>query len=272
MEREEHHGQAPVTAVDGGDGGGAGGAGDGGGAGEDALRAVAEGDISATTVTRLARTLARSARTAGAGAVASGRWLAATVMDFAPRIPVRTADVLVAQHGGLTGQALADELVRKATWASAAVGAASGAIMGAEELAPPAWVTLPIELAAETLAVAAIEMKLIAELHEAFGLPVPGSAGERGASIVRAWAERRGVTITKVAAGGGLSEVLSHGTRDQVMKLLRRRLLRRMGRNLTSLTPFLIGAAAGAEANRRATRSLGEAVVRDLAGRLPPGA
>jgi hypothetical protein len=34
-----------------------------------------------------------------------------------------------------------------------------------------------------------------------------------------------------------------------------------------TLAPFLTGAVAGAEVNRRATRSLGEAVVRDLAAR-----
>ena len=34
---------------------------------------------------------------------------------------------------------------------------------------------------------------------------------------------------------------------------------------LQRLAPFLVGAAAGMEINRRATRSLGEAIVRDLA-------
>jgi hypothetical protein len=199
--------------------------------------------------------------------VASGRWLANTVVDLAPRIPIRSREVLVAQHGGLTGQALAQELVRSACRTSAAVGAAAGAVMGAEELAPPAWLTLPIELVVETLAVAAVEMKLIAELHEAFDLPVTGTPTERGAAIVRAWAERRGVTAMSVAAGGGLSEFLGRSTRDQLTKLLRRRLMRRMGRNVTTLAPFLIGAAAGAVVNRRATRALGDAVVRDLAAR-----
>ena len=150
---------------------------------------------------------------------------------------------------------------------SAGIGAATGAIMGAEELAPPAWVGIPVELVAETLAVAAVEMKLIAELHEVYGLPVGGTPGERGMAIVQAWAERRGVSAASIAAGGGLSEALGRGTRNEIVKLLRRRLLRRMGRNLSSLAPFLAGAAAGAEVNRRATRSLGEAVVRDLAAR-----
>jgi hypothetical protein len=33
---------------------------------------------------------------------------------------------------------------------------------------------------------------------------------------------------------------------------------------MSALAPFLAGAVAGAEVNRRATRSLGAAVVRDL--------
>ena len=51
------------------------------------------------------------------------------------------------------------------------------------------------------------------------------------------------------------------------MRLVRRRLMRRTLRNTSSLAPFLIGAVAGAELNRRATASLGDAVVRDLATR-----
>jgi hypothetical protein len=40
--------------------------------------------------------------------------------------------------------------------------------------------------------------------------------------------------------------------------------LRRFGRNVSSLAPFLAGAVAGAELNRRETRSLGDALTRDL--------
>jgi hypothetical protein len=40
--------------------------------------------------------------------------------------------------------------------------------------------------------------------------------------------------------------------------------VRRLRRNLTSLAPFLAGAVAGAELNRRETRALGAALQRDL--------
>jgi hypothetical protein len=236
----------------------------------DPVRELAEGDVSGGALASLTRSLAGSAKAAGAGAVASGRWLANTVLDLAPRVPVRSHEALVAQHNGLSGPALAYELVRRATRNVGLIGAASGALIGLEELAPPAWLTVPIELVAETVAIAIIEMKLIAELHEVYGRPVPGTATERGAAIVRAWAERRGVTAAGVATGGGLATLIGRGTRDELTRLIRRRIFRRMTGNLASLAPLMAGAAAGAAVNRRATRALGDAVARDLARR--PGA
>jgi hypothetical protein len=232
--------------------------------GDDGIGRIAGGDVSPPALLRLALVLGRSARQAGARAVASGRWLAGTVLDAAPRIPIRDRATLEGIHGGLAGDALATELIRRASITSAAVGAASGTLMGAEELAPPAWLSIPVELVAETLAVAAVEMKLVGELHEVYGHPLPGSPDHRGRALVGAWAERRGVTPATLASAGGLSEALGRGTRHEVVRLVRRRLFRRLGRNLSSLAPFLAGAAAGAEVNRRATRSLGQAIVRDL--------
>jgi hypothetical protein len=55
--------------------------------------------------------LAASARRAGRRAVMSGRWLAETVVDVAPRLPVRDADRLSTHYDGLTGDELARELV-----------------------------------------------------------------------------------------------------------------------------------------------------------------
>jgi hypothetical protein len=50
-------------------------------------------------------------------------------------------------------------------------------------------------------------------------------------------------------------------------KELRDRLLRRFGRNLTTLGPLLTGAAVAGYLNRRATLSLGEEVRKDLGRR-----
>jgi hypothetical protein len=232
---------------------------------DDDLGRVASGQVDVAGLVQLTRRLGESAKVAGARAVASGRWLAEVVVDNAPRIPVRDLATLRAHHGGLSGAALAGELIRTASRTSAAVGGASGALMSAEELAPPAWLALPLELMVETLAVAAVEMKLVAELHEVYGRPVPGGTTERATAIVRAWAERRGVTPDLLTRPGAVSDVLGRGTRNELVRIVRRRLLLRAGRNLSSLAPMLVGAAAGAEVNRRATRNLGEAVVRDLA-------
>jgi hypothetical protein len=47
-------------------------------------------------------------------------------------------------------------------------------------------------------------------------------------------------------------------------------LLRRFGRNLTTLGPLLTGAAVASYLNRRATRSLGDKIRKDLRKRHHP--
>lgn len=224
----------------------------------------ATSDPSPTTVGRLVGALADSARAAGAKAVASGQWAAATIVDTAPRIPVRDLATLEAQHG-VTGPELAADLIRRATRASAITGAAGGAMVSGGVMAPPAWVAIPFELVAQTVAVAFIELKLIAELHEVYGRAPQGTASDRAGALVRAWAERRGVTVAAVARPGGLSNALGRGTRNELVRLVRKRFAARLGRNVSTLAPLFVGAVAGAEVNRRATRALGEAVLADLA-------
>ena len=237
---------------------------------DELLDDLASAPSDAAGLGRMAQALASSAKTAGGRAVATGQWLAGVLVDVAPRIQVRDLSTLQAHHGGLAGAELADELVRYASRTSAAIGAAAGAVISAGQLAPPAWIAMPFELAVETLAVAVVELKLVAELHEVFERPVRGTASERTTMLVKAWAERRGVNARTLAAPGGLAEAFGRGTRNELVKVVRRRLLARLGRNLSTLAPLLAGAVAGAEVNRRATRSLGEAVVRDLAA-APPG-
>ncbi|MDQ3571134.1 MAG: hypothetical protein M3396_11060, partial [Actinomycetota bacterium] len=223
------------------------------------------GEAGARALAGLASALTDSARAAGGAAVASGRWLAEWLVDNAPRIPVRDRASLEAQFAK-QGPELAAEVIRAASRSSAAVGATAGVLVGAQELAPPAWFAIPMELVAETVATAVIELKMVAELHEVYGRPVPTSPTERSLALVRAWAERRGVTPAMLVRPGGVADALGRRARSEAIRLVRRRLAGRLGRNLTSLAPLLAGALAGAEVNRRATRSLGMAMARDLGG------
>jgi hypothetical protein len=217
---------------------------------------------SPTGAARLLSSLMSSMRGAGVKAVASGRWAADTVVELAPRIPLRDLETLSAHHGGKTG--LPRALISQACKASAAIGAAAGALVSAQELAPPTWIVIPGELVVETVAIASVELKLVAELHEVFGAPVDGSSGDRSLALLKSWADRRGMTPSTIARPSGLANAIGRTTRAEVVRVVRRRILRRLGRNATAVLPALVGAVAGAELNRRATRSLGEAIVADL--------
>jgi hypothetical protein len=226
------------------------------------------------------RLATRSARDAGTRAVASGRWLSEVTLEVAGHLPVRDRATLQAHHHGLGGSLLAGSLIKAASRTTAAVGAATGAIAAASETTPNTWGTLPLELAVETLVVVAIEMKLVGELQEAAGLALPHSLRYRGPLIARAWAETRGIGAGDLAAiarsaqpgavGMAAADLLSRGARDQLTAQLKRQLLRRTGRNMAAFTPMLLGAAAGAALNRRATRMLGNKVATSLG--IPPPA
>jgi hypothetical protein len=210
---------------------------------------------------RLTGALAGGLRAAGARAAVSGRWLADLVLDVAPHVPVRDLRTLQEHHGGLSGDELAEALVRSACLATAGVGAAGGALAAVQHAAPPTLLAAPVQLTAETLAVVAVELKLVAELHVVYGQAPLGPRGEVAAAYVAAWAAKRGVDHASGIPALGI--VLGAAARQQ----LRRRLARRLGRNVSTMAPFLAGAVAGAELNRRETRSLGAALVEQLRGR-----
>lgn len=178
--------------------------------------------------------------------------------EVAERLPIRDVATLRAHYPGLNDEELATRLIRNASRATAAVGAAGGGVAAVEWAAPPTLLTAPVLLTAETVAVAAVELKLIGELHEVYAAPVRGSAVERASALLASWAGRRGVN--PLTPGRGMGAVLSTAARKE----LRERLVRRFGRNLTTLAPLLAGAAVGAELNRRATRSVGEEIRQDL--------
>lgn len=186
------------------------------------------------------------------------RWMADAVRDVAPHIPIRDLATLRDHFDGVEGEALAERLIRNAARTTGAVGAAGGGVAAVEWAAPPTLLSAPVLLAAETVAVVAIELKLIGELHEVYGQPIPGSGTDRATALVRSWASQRGVN--PLVPGVGLSAALGTAARKE----LRDTLLRRFGRNLTTLGPFLTGAAVASYLNRRATRGLGDRIRDDL--------
>jgi hypothetical protein len=189
---------------------------------------------------------------------AAVRWLVDTVNDIAPHVPVRDLDTLRRHFDGLDGEELADRLVRNAARGTAGFGAAGGGLAAIEWAAPPTLLTTPILLAVETVAVVAIELKLIGELHEVYRQPIPGNTAERGAVLLRSWSDQRGVN--PMIPGVGVAAILGTAARKE----LRDRLLRRFGRNLTTLGPLLTGAAVASYLNRRATLTVAERVREDL--------
>ncbi|WP_435848384.1 hypothetical protein [Streptomyces decoyicus] len=206
----------------------------------------------------LAATVGRGAGRTGGRVRAVLAVTADRIIDTAPRIPVRDLATLRAQFPGLTPEDLADKLVAGACRATATVGAGVGA--AAMLPVPPA---MPAELAAEVTGVASIEIKLIAELHEVYGLRPAGNFRQRGMAYLTSWTEERGVDITKPAS-------LNIALGVQMRRELRQQIMKRTLRNLPNLTPFMIGATVGAFMNRRDTRKVAEKIRKDLRTKQVP--
>ncbi|GAA3215517.1 hypothetical protein MTQ10_12620 [Streptomyces sp. XM83C] len=192
------------------------------------------------------------ARKGGSRARAGLSYLADRIIDLAPRVPVRDLATLRRQFPGLGPEQIADRLVTGAARATSAVGAGVGA--AAMLPVPPA---MPTELAAEITGVAAIELKLIAELHEVYGVRPPGNLKERSTLYLRSWSGERGIDVMKPSTfSSALGGPMKRELRQQIMK--------RLVRDLPNLMPFMVGAAVGALMNRRETRKLANRIRSDL--------
>jgi hypothetical protein len=181
--------------------------------------------------------------------------LTAQVLAMAPRLPVRSVETLRSQFPGRTPEELADILIESASKASASVGAAVGAAM-----VLPVVPAAPVEIGVETLALVGIELKLIAELHEVYGMPAPGSTPQRMIAYVGSWADRRGVRITSTG--------LALAVGSPLRRRLERRLLAKASQSALALAPLFTGAAAGALIDHHETRRLGNLVRDDLRKRM----
>lgn len=231
--------------------------------GELVTRLVTDGETGAEErvrlLGRLSAALAGSARAAGARSLAGGRWLTDLFAnEIAPRVPVRDRQTLERHYRGLSGEELADALERTATNATTAVGAAGGALAAVQFAAPPLLLTAPAQIVAETVVVAAIEVKLIGELHEVYGTPIRGGSLQRTSGYLVSWARRRGVDPLQAAES--ITTVLGTAAKTA----LRNRLMKLLGRHLSTLGPYLTGAVAGGTLNRAGTRAVAKAVRADL--------
>lgn len=206
---------------------------------------------------RMSNIIGARARAAGAKAVTSGRLLADLLVEAVPHIPVRDLDTLIEHHHGLTGEALADALVKNATRATTSIGAAGGAVAAAEWAAMPLLITVPAEIVVETLAVAAVEVKLVGELHAVYGVPVAGTGTERAMSFAGSWASRRGIDPLQPWTIPNVLGIAGRAT-------LGKRLIARFARNLGTIIPFFVGAAIGASVNNAETKKLAVTMREDL--------
>jgi len=214
-------------------------------------KAASSGARAAGRGTRVVRGGVSARSAARRGANAGTGYLVAQVITMAPRLRVRNQAALQARFPGKAPDEIAGALIDGAARASAAVGGAGGVVS-----VLPVLPAFPAEVLAETLVVVGIEIKLVAELHEAYGTPAPGKFPERMSAYVAAWAHRRGVSMIP----GGV--IFAAGS--PLTRLLRRRLYVRAGRSAFSLGPLLTGAAAGAILNGRETRRLGNNIRNDL--------
>ncbi|MFD5558963.1 hypothetical protein ACFWIA_34705 [Streptomyces sp. NPDC127068] len=191
-------------------------------------------------------------RKSGSRARAGLALLADRIIENAPRVPVRDLETLRRQFPGLPPEKLADKLVFGAANATSTVGAG----VGAAAMLPVAP-AMPAELAAEITGVAAIELKLIAELYEVYGQRPPGGVKERTTVYLTTWSQERGIDVTKPSTvNAALGVHMKRELRQQIMK--------RMVRNLPNLMPFMVGAAVGAVMNRRDTHKLARRIRDDL--------
>ncbi|WP_316780674.1 hypothetical protein [Streptomyces sasae] len=192
------------------------------------------------------------ARMGGSRAKAGLSYLADRIIEIAPRVPVRDLATLRRQFPGLGPEQLADKLVAGAAGATSAVGAGIGA--AAMLPVPPA---MPTELAAEITGVAAIELKLIAELHEVYGVRPPGSLKARSTAYLSSWSGERGIDVMRPST-------INNALGGQMKRELRQQIMKRVVRDLPNLMPFMVGAAVGAVMNRRDTRKLAARIRTDL--------
>jgi hypothetical protein len=203
---------------------------------------------------------ADEAASSGSSRVPLGDLLSAA----APRLPIRDADRLRKAFPGASDSEIADALVARAARLTSTIGAATGGISATHWLAPASLLALPLELGAETVLIAGVEIVLIGELHELYGRPATGDPRARARAYLDSWSAQRAVD------GGGAAAGLGSVLGGAGIRALQRAMPRKLAGAVPTTAPFLIGAAISGRGNRRATETLAERVLADLRGTRPP--
>jgi phage tail protein X len=222
----------------------------------------------ASVLSDLAGTLGQAARSArpgpggGARRTAGGDRLGDLLHAAAPRLPVRDRERLRRAHPGATDDEIAEALAARAARLTGAVGAATGGLAAAQRFLPSALIAVPIELAAQTLLVGAVEVVLVGELHELAGRPAAGDQRARAAGYVSSWQARR-------AAGGAGTRGLAAVLGAAGASALRRQANRRLARGRSATAPMVLGASLTARANSKETVALARELWAELRGAPP---
>jgi hypothetical protein len=226
------------------------------------LRSIREPDASARAGESFDQTAPSSSTARGPSrtdrAMVSAARLRAVARDIAPRLPIRDRPTLERHLKTHDPELIADLLTRNASGATAVAGSVGGFLVLPSTTGPALLAAIPLRVAAETLVVGMIELKLIGELHEAYGQPLAGSATHRGTTALRLWASYRGFDL---GDSGGLVGTVS--------QLARRPTTRRAAATMTGKAlgrkGIRLGAGvAGAVENRRATVLLADQVRAEL--------
>ena len=178
------------------------------------------------------------------------------VTRVANKITQRDLATLERMHG-TTGRALSRALIARAMRDSAVVGGVGGVVGSSQWFSPPSLLAMPAEVVTEAVITAFIEIRLVADLHTVHGVALPVDDRARAVVLLQSWAQRRGIKPSSLMS---VPRSLSAAGRRSIQQ----RLLMRAVRNLGSFVPMFVGAAIGASVNRRETRTLGEAIERDL--------
>ncbi len=191
-------------------------------------------------------------------AIIAANRLREVATGIAPRLPIRDRATLEQHLKMRDPERLANAVTKNAANATAVAGSVGGFFFLAPRTGPGLLLSIPLRVAAETLVVAVIELKMIAELYEIYDQPLEGNSTQKGTTALKLWASFRGLDISDT---GGIVQT--------VAEIARRPTTRRAAASVTGKAlggrGLRLGAGVlGAVENRKSSFQLAEQVRTEL--------